>query len=65
VPNVQITPILGGQYEAFRNFWLYHLHPTGGPAVDESGFYLGICGDTGQTINFEYLAIAVYTAGDE
>ncbi|RKL11704.1 hypothetical protein BFJ71_g185 [Fusarium oxysporum] len=64
-PHLQVTPIFIDPKAAFKNFWIYHLAPSGDQAVDESGFYLGCCGETGLTIHFEYLATAVYTAGDE
>ncbi|KAI7771245.1 hypothetical protein LZL87_012748 [Fusarium oxysporum] len=43
VPHVQITPIFIDPKSAFKNFWIYHLAPSGDQAVDESGFYLGCC----------------------
>ena len=56
-PNVQITPILTNRQAPFHNFWVYLLHPSGGPPTDEEGFYLGIYGNPGTTVDFEYLAI--------
>ncbi|KAF9761557.1 hypothetical protein IL306_003780 [Fusarium sp. DS 682] len=65
VPNVQITPSLPDKNGAFRNFWFYLLpNVAGSNPVDESGFYLGMFGNPGESYEFEYLAVAVYTAGD-
>ncbi|KAF5699687.1 hypothetical protein FMUND_14648 [Fusarium mundagurra] len=64
-PRVQITPVFIDPKSAFKQFWIYHLAPSGDQAVDESGFYLGCCGETGINIHFEYLATAIYTVGDD
>ncbi|KAF5648646.1 hypothetical protein F52700_962 [Fusarium sp. NRRL 52700] len=64
-PRVQITPVFIDPKSPFKNFWIYHLAPSGDQAVDESGFYLGCCGETGLNIHFEYLATAIYTVGDD
>ncbi|KAL6922503.1 hypothetical protein ACHAPO_011159 [Fusarium lateritium] len=61
VPHLQITPIFIDPKVGFKNFWIYHLAPSGDQAVDESGFYLGCFGETGLNIHFEYLATTVYT----
>ncbi|KLO78813.1 uncharacterized protein LW93_4134 [Fusarium fujikuroi] len=45
-PRVQITPIFIDPKSAFKQYWIYHLAPSGDQAVDESGFYLGCCGET-------------------
>lgn len=60
VPNVQITPILTNRQGKFQNFYVYLLHPTGGPPADEAGFYLGIFSDPGVSIDFEYFATDIY-----
>lgn len=64
VPNVQITPINTNRSGKFHPFYLYLLHPTGGPPTDEGGFYLGIWSDPGVSINFEYSAVDIYEDGE-
>lgn len=63
-PNVQITPILTNRHGPFQSFHLYLLHPSGGPPADEDGFYLGIFGNPGTTIDFEYFATGIYEGED-
>ncbi|KAF4343959.1 hypothetical protein FBEOM_2066 [Fusarium beomiforme] len=64
VPNVQITPVFPDKNAGFRNFWFYLLPKDAGTnPVDESGFYLGMFGNPGESYEFEYLAVAIYTAG--
>ncbi|RGP71224.1 hypothetical protein FLONG3_7174 [Fusarium longipes] len=64
VPNVQITPSLPDKNGAFRNFWFYFLPKDAGTnPIDESGFYLGMFGNPGETYEFEYLAVGIYSGG--
>ncbi|KHN94834.1 uncharacterized protein MAM_07253 [Metarhizium album ARSEF 1941] len=61
-PNLQITPILTDRQGAFHSFYLYLLHPSGGPPVDKDGFYLGIFSDTGNKVDFQYFANSIFEA---
>lgn len=64
MPNVQITPILNDGKAKFNPFYIYLLHPTGGPPTDETGFYLGIFGNVGMSVSFEYFATDIYEDGE-
>ncbi|KAK2590799.1 hypothetical protein QQS21_011520 [Conoideocrella luteorostrata] len=64
-PNVQITPIFPNPQGAFRTFFLYLLHPSGGPPVDTEGFYLGIFTDVDATVDFEFLAVEIHDIDDK
>ncbi|RBQ78873.1 hypothetical protein FVER14953_13563 [Fusarium verticillioides] len=64
-PRLQITPLFIDPKSAFKEFWIYHLAPSGDQAVDESGFYLKCYGETGLSIQSEYFATAIYTVGDD